>query len=109
MNSSLASKSRGAETHSETEKGETYAGHSKDGFSITKTVYSDLVSYTVRDAKGLPTELVAETSDGNILTASKPNAFGGFGEWTFKPRAGKTIFVRSSGNSPDLVSTSKEN
>jgi len=109
VNSSLASKSRGAETRSETEKGETYAGRSKDGFSITKTVYSDLVSYTVRDAKGFPTELVAETSDGNILTASKPNAFGGFGEWTFKPRSGKTIFVKSSGNSPDLVSTGKGN
>jgi S1-C subfamily serine protease len=109
VNSSLASKSRGAETHSETEKGETYAGRSKDGFSITKRVYSDLVSYTVRDAKGLPTELVAETSDGNVLTASKPNAFGGFGEWTFKPRAGKTIFVKSSGNTPDLVSTGKGN
>ena len=109
VNSSLASKSRGAETQSETQKGETYVGRSKEGFSITKTVYSDLVSYNVRDAKGLPTELVAESSDGSILTGSKPNGFGGFGEWTFKPRAGKPIFVKSSGNSPDLVSAGKGN
>lgn len=109
VNSFLATRSRGAETHNETEKGESYVGRSKEGFSVTKTVYSDLVSYTVRDVKGLPTELVAETSDGIILTGSKPNAFGGFGEWTFKPRSGKPIFVRSSGNSPDLVSTGKGN
>ncbi|HZV89181.1 MAG TPA: serine protease [Candidatus Binatus sp.] len=109
VNSSLATRSRGAETHNETEKGETYVGRSKEGFSIIKTVYSDLVSYSVRDAKGLPTELVAETSDGIILTGSKPNAFGGFGEWKFKPRAGKPIFVKSSGNSPDLVSAGKGN
>jgi S1-C subfamily serine protease len=109
VSSSLATRSRGAETHNETEKGESYVGRSNEGFSITKTVYSDLVSYTVRDAKGLPTEIVAETSDGIILTGSKRNAFGGFGEWTFKPRSGKPIFVKSSGNSPDLVSAGKGN
>ena len=107
VNSSLANRSRGADTHTETEKGEIYVGHTKDGLSVTKTVYSDLVSYTVRDAKGLPTELVAETTDGAILTGSKPNAFGGFGEWTFKPKSGKTIFVKSSGIAPDLISAEK--
>jgi S1-C subfamily serine protease len=107
VDNSLAARTRGAETHSETEKSETYLGRAKDGFVITKIVYSDLVSYTVRDATGSPVELVAETSDGNILTGSKPNAFGGFGEWTFKPKSGKTIFVKSSGTSPDLVSSGK--
>ena len=109
VDNSLATRSRGAEAHSETENGETYVGRSQDGFSITKTVYSDLVAYAVRDAKSSPVELVAETSDGNILTGWKPNAFGGFGEWTFKPKSGKTIFVKSSGTSPDLVSAGKGN
>lgn len=107
VDSSMAARTRGAETHSETEKGETYLGRSQDGFVIIKTVYPDLVSYTVRDATGSPVELVAETSDGNTLTGLKPNAFGGFGEWTFKPKSGITIFVKSSGISPDLVSAGK--
>ena len=103
VNSSMASRSRGAETHTETKRGETYVSPAKDGVSITKTVYSDLVSYTVRDAKGLPIEFVVETSSGIILTGSKPNAFGGFGEWIFKPKSGKTVFIRSAGLSPDIV------
>jgi S1-C subfamily serine protease len=109
VDSSLATRSRGVEAHGETEKGETYQGRSKEGFSVTKSVYSDLVSYTVRDAKGSPIELVAETSDGAILTGSKPGSFGGFVEWTFKPRSGRTVFVKSSGISPDFVSAGKGN
>jgi S1-C subfamily serine protease len=104
VNASLATKSRGGETHVQTEKGEVFVGHTKDGLSITKTAYSDLVSYTVRDARGLPTELIAETADGAILTAWNPNAFGGFGEWSYKPLQGRTVFAKSSGNAPDLIS-----
>jgi S1-C subfamily serine protease len=104
VSNSLAAKSRGAEAHAELKKGETYVGRSA-GFSITKSIYSDLVSYSVRDSKSLPKQVVAETSDGSILTGWEPNAFGGFSEWTFKPRSGKTIFVKSSGISPDVVST----
>jgi S1-C subfamily serine protease len=107
VNASLATRSRGAETHVQTEKGEIFLGHTKDGLSITKSVYTDLVSYTVRDAKGLPTELLAETTDGAILTGSKPNAFGGFAEWSYKPSQGRTVFVKSSGIAPDLISTGK--
>jgi S1-C subfamily serine protease len=107
VNSSLANRPRGAESHVETAKGEIYVGQTKEGLSVTKIVYPDLVSYTVRDAKGLPTELVVETTDGAILTGSRPNAFGGFGEWTFKPKSGKTIFVESAGIAPDLISTEK--
>lgn len=107
VNSSLASRSRGMDTHTETEKGEIYSGHTKDGLSITKTVYSNLVSYTVRDAKGLPIGLLAETKDGAVLTALKPNAFGGFEQWDYKPFQGKTVVVRSSGVSPDVISTEK--
>ena len=107
VNSSLANRSRGAESHIETEKGEVYVGHTKDGLSVTKIVYPNLVSYTVQDANGLPAELLAETTDGAILTGSRPNAFGGFGEWTFKPRSGKTIFVKSAGIAPDLITAEK--
>jgi S1-C subfamily serine protease len=104
VNNSLAAKSRGAEAHGEVKEAEVFVGRS-NGFSITKSVYSDLVSYSVRDAKGLPKQVVAETSDGAVLTGSKPNEFGGFSDWIFKPKSGKTIFVKSSGISPDLVST----
>ena len=107
VNDSLATRTRGGETPFEAEKGDVYIGHTKDGFSITKTVYSNLVSYTVRDAKGLPTALFAEATDGAILTGSKPNAFGGFSDWTYKPSQGKTIYVKSSGTSPDFISTVK--
>lgn len=109
VSNALAARSRGAERRDDTEKGETYTGRSKDGLSITKSVYSDLVSFVVRDAKGNTVELVAETSGGDVLTGSKPNAFGGFVEWTFKPHSGRTVFVRSSGISPDLVSSGKTN
>jgi S1-C subfamily serine protease len=107
VNSSLANRPRGVETPSQTDKGEVYAGHTKDGRPITKTVYSDLVSYGVRDGRGSPIELIAETKDGAILTGSRPNAFGGFAEWTYKPLQGETIFVKSSGIAPDLISVRK--
>jgi S1-C subfamily serine protease len=107
VNTSLAARARGPETHFKTEKGEIFVGHTKDGLSITKSVYTDFVSYTVRDAKGSPTELLAETTDGAILTGSKPNAFGGFAEWSYKSPQGKTVFVKSSGSAPDRISAMK--
>jgi len=103
VNNSLAAKTRGAEPRSPTEKGVRYVASTKEGLSVGKTVYSNLVSYTVRDSKGVPIELFAETSEGTILTGAKPNAFGGFSEWTFKPVSGKTVSVKSSGVGPDLV------
>jgi S1-C subfamily serine protease len=107
VNSSLTNRPRGAETPRQTDKGEVYVGHTKDGLPIGKTVYPDLVSYGVRDQKGSPLELIAEAKDGAILTGSKPNAFGGFAEWTYKPLQGETIFVKSSGIEPDLISAEK--
>jgi S1-C subfamily serine protease len=104
VTNSLAAKSRGAEPRSEAEKGSHYSGSTKDGFSVTKSVYSNLVSYTVRDAKGVLIEQIVETSERAILTGSKPNAFGGFSEWIFKPSSGRTISVRSSGIAPDTLS-----
>jgi S1-C subfamily serine protease len=103
VNNSLAAKTRGAEPRLPAEKGVRYVASTKESLSVEKTVYSNLVSYTVRDSKGVPIELFAETSEGTILTGAKPNAFGGFSEWTFKPVSGKTVSVKSSGVGPDLV------
>lgn len=103
VNNSLAARTRGTPTLSSSEKGTRYVANTKDGFSIVKTVYSNLAAYTVRDSKGGLIELFAETPEGAILSGTKPNAFGGFSEWTFKPVSGKTVSVKSSGVGPDLV------
>jgi len=103
VNNSLAARTRGTAPLSSTEKGTRYGGSTKDGLSVVKTVYSNLAAYTVRDSKGGLVELFAETSDGAILAGTKPNAFGGFSEWTFKPVSGKTVSVKSSGAGPELV------
>ena len=103
VNNSLAARTRGTAPRSSTETGTRYVASTKDGLSVVKTVYSNLVAYTVRDSKGGLIELFAETSEGAILTGTKPNAFGGFSEWTFKPESGKTVSVKSSGIGPDLV------
>lgn len=104
-----AMNSRGATVRPETKTGTYYLGSTKDGFSVTKAIYADFVSYTVRDSRGAPVEQIAETSDGTILTGSKPNEFGGFSLWVFKPSTGKTVSVRSSGTAPDLLSIAAEN
>jgi S1-C subfamily serine protease len=103
VNNSLAAKTRGAESRSPNEKGARYVASTKEGLSVAKAVYSDLVSYTVQDSKGIPIELFGETSDGTILRGIKPNAFGGFSEWTFNPMSGNRVSVKSSGVGPDLV------
>lgn len=103
LNNSLAARTRGTAPLSSTEKGTRYVASTKDGLSVVKTVYSNLAAYTVRDSKGDLIELFAETSEGAILTGTRPNGFGGFAEWTFKPVSGKTVSVKSSGVGPDLV------
>jgi S1-C subfamily serine protease len=107
VKNSLATRTRGAEVHSQLEEGQIFVGHTKNGLSVTKNVYTDLMSYSVRDAEGSPTELLAETADGAILTGLKPNAFGGFAEWSYKPLQGRTVFVKSSGSAPDVISAGR--
>jgi len=104
----LANRSRGTQPQGRSEGGVHYLASAKDGLSVAKTVYSDLVSYTIRDAKGAPLGIIAETSEGAVLTGSHANAFGGFSEWVFKPSSGRVISVKSSGVSPDVVSISAE-
>jgi S1-C subfamily serine protease len=52
VNGTLANRSRGTESPVESEKGEVYMGHTKNGLPVTKIVYLDLVCFTVRDEKG---------------------------------------------------------
>lgn len=103
VNRAMTSQSRGPDTNNRTQKAALYSGRTADGLSVTKAVYADFVSYTVRDAKGSPKELIAETSDGAVLTGLKPNAFGGFEEWTCRLPSGKTFGVKSAGTSPELI------
>jgi S1-C subfamily serine protease len=105
----LAERTRGVGSRATSERGDQFYGKTQEGFSVTKVVYSNLVSYTVRDPKGVPIELIAETSDGGILSGSKFNGFGGFSKWTFKPSKGKLVSVKSSGIAPDLVTLAPVN
>lgn len=109
VNRSTTAKSRGPDANKQTQKAALYFGHTPDGLSVTKAVYPDFVSYTVRDAKGSPKELIAETSDGVVLTGLKPNAFGGFAEWLYRLPSGKTFGVKSAGTSPELITAGTGN
>jgi len=90
VSKALASKTRGADASSFAETGEPFMAHTEDGLSVVKIVYANLVAYTVRDAKGLP-------------TGSKPNEFGGFSEWVFKSSSGRVVLIKSSGATADLI------
>jgi S1-C subfamily serine protease len=103
VSKALASRTRGANSASPPE--EHFVGNTHDNLSIVKTVYSNLVSYTVCDSNGAPSEQIAESTDGAVLAGSKPNAFGGFSEWSFKSPSGKVVSIKSSGIAPDLVLT----
>lgn len=104
VTNAISSRSRGAEPRSMSEKGVRYSANTKDGLSVSKTIYSNLASYTVRDQGGDLIGLVSEISGGATLTGFKPNAFGGFSQWIFTPLSGRTVSVNSSGVAPDLVS-----
>jgi len=101
---SMAMKTRGAGVGSQDEKGEFYAGHINGGLVVTKAVYSDCVSYTTRDQKGSVVAVLVHTASGAILTASEPNAFGGFRDWSYKLPDGGVVVVTSDGPMPELVS-----
>jgi S1-C subfamily serine protease len=104
---SMALKSRGGGPSGKGEMGDVYAARTKAGLFVTKSVYADLVSYELRDAKGVPVTLVAETRDGAALTGSEPNAFGGFGSWSLRLPDGRVVVARSGGIAPELVSAGR--
>ena len=93
---------RGPDTKSDSPASTRFVGHTVGGLSVTKTAYPDFAVYTVRDAKGSPVEVVAELPDGAVLTGTKPNAFGGLGEWSYT-MSGKTFTVKSQGTAPELI------
>jgi S1-C subfamily serine protease len=98
----MATNRRGAEAKPDTPASTRFVGHIMGGLSITKTAYPDFVVYTVRDAKGSPVEVVADLPDGAVLTGTKPNAFGGLGNWSYT-MGGKTFTVKSEGTAPELI------
>jgi S1-C subfamily serine protease len=103
VNRSMAARSRGSDGNGQAPKGELYSARTKDGLLVTKAVYIEFVSYSVRDAKGAPVELFAETVDGAVLAGSKPNAFGGFDEWSYRTPGGKVLAIKAGGSAPELI------
>jgi S1-C subfamily serine protease len=99
----MAAQSRGVEASAQTPQGAHYSGRTAFGLSVTKTVYNEFVVYTVRDGKGTPIESVAEISDGATLTGLRPNAFGGFADWSYKLPNGKTFVVKSGGTGAESI------
>ena len=104
---SMALKSRGAGPSGQGEKVDVYAARTKAGLFVTKRVYADLVSYELRNVKGAPVTLVAETPDGAALTGSEPNAFGGFGLWSLRFPDSRVVIARSGGIAPELVTAGR--
>jgi S1-C subfamily serine protease len=102
VNRSMAVSRRGSNTKQDSPASRRFVGRTADGLSITKTAYPDFIVYTVRDAKGSPVEAIAELPDGALLTGTKPNAFGGLGEWSYT-MGGKTFTVKSEGTGPELI------
>ncbi len=100
---SMALKSRGAGPGSQDEKRDVYVARTKAGLSVTKSVYVDFVSYAVRDPQGAPGVLLVQTPDGATLTASEPNALGGFRVWSLKLPDGRVVVARSTGIVPERV------
>jgi S1-C subfamily serine protease len=99
---SMAASRRGPDAKTQSPGSTRSVGHTTAGLSVTKTAYPDFVVYTVRDGKGAPVEVVAELPDGAVLIGTKPNAFGGLGEWSYT-MGGKTFTVKSEGTDPELI------
>jgi S1-C subfamily serine protease len=98
----MATSRRGAEAKPDTPASTRFVGHTTGGLSVTKTAYPDFVVYTIRDAKGSPVEVIADLPDGAVLTGTKPNALGGFGNWSYS-MGGKMFTVKSEGSAPELI------
>lgn len=102
VNRSMAASRRGPDVKPDTPTSTRFVGHTTGGLSVTKTAYPDFVVYTVRDAKRSPVEVIADLPDGAVLTGTKPNAFGGLGNWSYS-MGGKTFTVKSEGTAPELI------
>lgn len=96
-------KTRGTEERSNPESLEQFSARTDTGLKISKSVYKDLVAYFVRDPKGTLIGLEAESSDGTIIRATKPNDFGGFTDWVVKLPSGKKVLAHASGIVPETI------
>jgi S1-C subfamily serine protease len=96
---------RGGESPTNVEPSERAVGQTSDGFKVNRYVYDDLTVYCVYDSKGSVVELVAESSDGTVLRATKPNEFGGFSDWVMELPNHKRVLARASGVFPETFAT----
>jgi S1-C subfamily serine protease len=96
---------RGGESSSTEEPSERAVGETSDGLKVNKYVYSGLTVYCVYESKGSVVELVAESFDGTVLRATKPNEFGGFSDWAIELPNHKRVLARASGTFPETFAT----
>lgn len=83
------------------------AATTQAGLNISKSVYKDMSIYYVRDAKDSLIGLIAEHADGTNVNATKPNGFGGFGNWEVTLPSGKKIIATAGGLLPDSIRAEK--
>ena len=80
VNQAKSAGTRGGDSSNNPEPSESAVGETSDGLKVDRHVYNGLTVYWVYESKGSVLELVAESSDGTVLRATKPNEFGGFSE-----------------------------
>jgi hypothetical protein len=96
-------KTRGTETRSNPEIFEQFSARTDTGLKVSKSVYKDLVCYFIRDPKGTLIALEAESSDGTVVRATRPNDFGGFADWSVILSNGKKVLAHASGVVPETI------
>jgi S1-C subfamily serine protease len=105
VNQAKSAGTRGGESSNNAEPSEKAVGETSDGLKVNKYVYSGLTVYCVYESKGSVVELVAESSDGTVLRATKANEFGGFSDWAIELPNHKRVLARASGAFPDTFAT----
>ena len=77
------------------------------GLKIVKTIYPDLVVYSVDTAQGLPAEILARQTDGTTARGSGPNGFGGFADWEVTLASGERVVSTATGAFPETIRPGK--
>jgi S1-C subfamily serine protease len=96
---------RGGESVNNAEPSETAVGETSGGLKVNRYVYSSIIVYCVYESKGNVVELVAESSDGTVLHATKPNEFGGFTDWAIELPNHRRVLAHASGAFPESFAT----
>jgi S1-C subfamily serine protease len=105
VDQAMSAGTRGGESSHNAEPSERAVGETADGLKVNKYVYGGLTMYCVYEYKGSVVGLVAESSDGTVLSATKPNEFGGFSDWTIELPNHKRVLARASGAFPETFAT----